>query len=131
MSIIRRIINVCALLLCVIGCSKSAQTSENKDEYYVKYVFQYSKENIHSDKATAIFTFTDEHLNSQTRNYIGTGAKDEIICGPFKRGDRITASCVLTSSITYSYNIEIQVSKNNSPFALKGSGEIIDYIIDY
>ena len=124
---ITRAIFICISLMCMVGCSKLSQT----DEYYVKYVFQYSKEDIHIDKANVSFKFTDEHLNSQTRNYYGNGTKEEVICGPFKRGDKIIASCQLSSPITYKYNIEIYISKNNSPFALKSSGSVINYIIDY
>lgn len=118
-------------LLCLIACSKPEQYIDH-DEYYVKYVFQYTKEDrVHIDIAQAVFVFTDEFLNEQTRLYAGTGTKDEIICGPFKKNDRVIASCVLSSSILYSYYIEIHISKNGSPFAFKTSGEIVDYLIDF
>lgn len=118
----------------MVGCStkeEQPQPIANADEYYVKYVMQYTKENIHMDQATATFTFTDEHLKPVTKVYVGTGGKDEIICGPFKRGNKISASCDLQSTIPYSCSIEIHVSKNNSPFAFKGSGKSIEYTIDF
>ena len=115
------------LALCLVSCSKPMQ---NVDEYYVKYVLKFCKNSVHSDKATISLTYTDVHLVSRVRTYTGTSGEDEFICGPFKRGDKITAYYKIESSILYSSSLEVYVSKNNLPFALRGEGRV-EYIIDY
>lgn len=125
------------LILFLVGvlsfsCSRP-EPQVNNDEYYVEYSLQISKVPGYINRtADIVFSFIDEYSNTQLRRYIGVGGmKDTVICGPFKRGDKIIASCSVESQVPYTHLIEIYVSKNNSPFALKSSGEVIEYTIDF
>ena len=131
--------------MCFVGCSKSEQ-NRNTDEYYVKYVFgcqiiQYGKTYAPSYSVA----FTNSDLKVQTRRYKSAG-EEEIICGPFKYGDNINVSLAhdyydnVGGSSYVQTHIEIHVSKNNSPFALRKTKEstskepyttAIQYSIDY
>lgn len=138
-SNMKKILYIIFSVFCLFNCSKS-EPQVNNDEYYAKYVIQFSKNSIHMDQARITFTFTDEHLKTQVKNYVGTSGEDEIVCGPFKLGDKIVASCDLSASIPYTYFVELLISKNNSPFALKKTKSsssqepyttLLEYIIDY
>ena len=127
----KRLLIIATAILTAISficCSNSEQQIENNDEYYVKYIFTHTKYSTYN--ATFTFTFTDEKLNQQTRTYNGTG-EEEIVCGPFKLGDKITASCSNGGSDLHKMSLDVFVSKNNYPFALRGSGYSIDFTIDY
>ena len=118
-------------MLSFIGCSKPAEQNEevkNTDVYYVKYVFTHTKNGTYN--AQFSLTFTDEKFNQQTRTYDRSG-EEEIICGPFKFGDTIKASCSNGGSSFHKVNLDVYVSKNDYPFTLRGSGNSIEYTIDY
>ena len=128
MNNMKRFIILIFSSLLLFSCSKPDPiVVENKDEYYVKYEFTYLKYSTYNTEY--LLTFTDSYLNLQTRTYTGTD-KEEIICGPFKYGDKIYASWTSSSSYPRA-TLELSVSKNNSPFALKCSGETIEHIINY
>lgn len=127
----RFLIQATALLtaiLSLVGCSKPEQRVENVDEYYVKYVFSHTKYSTYN--ASFSLTFTDEKLNQQTRTYDKSG-EEEIICGPFKYGATIKASCSNGGGDLHKMSLDVFVSKNNYPFALRGSGYSIEFTIDY
>ena len=134
------------LLLCLTACSKPVKSIEKSDEYYVKYVF--SCEVVQYGISYSIpysVMFIDSSLKQQVRNY-KTIEKEEIICGPFSYGERISISLehyyhdnVGGSSQAQSI-IDVYLSKNNSPFSLRKTESSfsqepyttsIEYIIDY
>lgn len=131
----KRILIIATALLSAIlsltGCSKSEEQNndvKNTDEYYVKYVFTHTKYSTYP--ASFSLTFTDEKFNLRTRAYDKSG-EEEIVCGPFKFGDTIKASCSNGGSSLHKVNLDVYVSKNNYPFTLRGSGNSIEFTIDY
>ena len=99
----------------------------NNDEYYVKYVFTYLKYSTYNTQY--FLTFTNSYKDIEERTYTGSG-EEEIVCGPFKYEDKIQASWTSNSSLPRA-TLELYVSKNNLPFTLRKSGNIIEYTIDF
>ena len=120
----------------LFGCKESDIEKSINDDYYVKYHY-YADGVIHS------CGFTIKYLNSVTSNSnpaVNTivhhpqseKCENEIICGPFKKGDM--AAIEMSDEISVVYRLlEIHVSKNNSPFALRKStsSKKLEYTIDY
>ena len=135
-----------ASFLAVVGCSKHNTDEFNTDEYYVKYVFtcqvvQYGK--IYPTPYTVYFT--DSNLQEQSRSF-KSGEEESVICGPFKYGNEVKLSLEhfyhdnVGGSSSANTFLEIYVSKNNSPFALRKSVNnssqnpqttTLEYTIDY
>ena len=130
----------------LLGCTKSdiendieenISNKENIDvDYYVKYHYYADGGNHHCG-------FNITYLNSVTSNSnpavntIAHKAKsktveNEIICGPFKKGDKASIEMSNESSVV-SRLLEISVSKDNSPFALRKStnSNKLEYTLDY
>lgn len=130
----KRILIVFGLMLLLFGCSDD---SDHKSEYYVKYHFLCS-DGFHYIRFTANYTNEKKQtvrvsFGENTSNYNGSRKyEDEIICGPFKYGDNVSLSLTNQISVT-SRLLEISVSKDNSPFALKESknSSSISYTIDF
>ena len=129
----------------LLGCTKSdiendieenISNKENIDvDYYVKYHYYADGGNYHCG-------FNITYLNSVTSNSnpavntithkASKTVENEIICGPFKKGDKASIEMSNESSVV-SRLLEISVSKNNSPFALRKStnSRKLEYTIDY
>lgn len=117
------------LILIVLFCGCSNSSEEDialKATYYVKYSFKCGN-SLYYCSFTA--NYMDEKLQMRSRSYgkyvpASEGKKsysDEIVCGPFKYGDHVVLTITDHMNITNSI-VEISVSENNSPFALKASG---------
>ena len=96
------------------SCSKETEP-ENNDEYYVKYIV--NSPTIYSTTRTAT-------IRSETNsfvNYTFTNYQWETIIGPVSLGfnSSVSASHNTTNLAQTYMNVEIHVSKNNGPFALK------------
>lgn len=142
-----KIILFCVTLCCLFACSKEDENDEvvknsepaKKNEYYVKYHYQangnqqycefdivyVNKETENSNPAVSTISFKYPYVKS---SYID----QELICGPFEYGDK--ASLRMTNEYSVDARLlEIHVSKNNSPFALRKSttNNTLEYTIDY
>ena len=121
------------------GCSKPDPLPK-KDEYYVKYVFEATNDvdyesrywsccvSYTSEKGQVIVDFKPvDHLSY------------EVVTGPFEYGSKVFAT--LYGDGFPNTSIQIFVSKNDSPFELKGTengtnkgvenGTELEYTIDY
>lgn len=110
----------------VISCDKE---NDNilKDEYYVKYIVNSSTAYVDGGKSlsrTAQITLE----NNANKSFIFNNSTWETTIGPVKKefhaslSARFNASNVLGGRPERTYiSVEIQVSKNNGPFALKAS----------
>ncbi len=147
-EMMKRIMYLCVLALSLVGCNKDTKETpaEVASEYYVKYVF--SCKIIQYGKAYSTdysVTFIDSGLQEQTRKY-KTVDEEELICGPFKYGDKMSISLKhyysdnAGGSSTAQTLLDVYVSKNNSPFALRKSESSssqrpnttsLEYVIDY
>ncbi len=91
---------------------------ENKDEYYVKYIVK--SQTIYSTSKVAQIKME----NNSTEEFAWGNGNWEMTIGPVKKG--FNASCDARHDVsqvlarTY-IDIEIHVSKNNGPFALKAN----------
>ena len=126
-----RLVLCFALLLCLAGCSKSAQSINNNDEYYVKYVFEGGNTTGYNIYRNCKITFTGETGKQVDMSFGTSHLSYEMITGPFKYHDKVSATFD-GGGFTY-MSIQIYVSKNNSPFALKclSNGGYLEYTIDY
>ena len=140
-----KIVKFLLCLICVlpmIGCSEGEfdETETGKGElneietaeYYVKYCFGGQTYNRKYDFSVKFTTILNNLITQHVASYEGWASRisDELVCGPFKLGDTVSLK-MSYSSMTNTY-LEIHVSKNNSPFALKESGSgYIEYEIDY
>lgn len=122
---------ILAFVLFISGCEKCDCGS---DDYYIKYetygTTQYVGHNLDisiSMENSEITTFTT-----------GPQGSWETVIGPVKKGFTASIS-VETSHTDLTLEASISVSKNDSPFALKASGESddlseplqIEYTIDF
>jgi hypothetical protein len=105
------------------GCEKEVPNSNvdnntNNDEYYVKYVVTSSS--IYSVSRTAQINSE----NNSKSSYTFSNSPWEVTIGPVKKGFNASLNANINTSqiLAKTYiNVEIQVSKNNAPFALKAS----------
>ena len=146
------------LALCLFACSKENETDdeinrnteqeipanetqepENKIEYYVKYHFYangyqhycgfdivyVNKETPNSNPAVSTISYQYPYVQSKVID-------KELICGPFEYGDKLSIKMIKENSVVTRL-LEIYVSKNNSPFALRKStdSKSLEYMIDY
>ena len=102
---------ILVILISLSSCNKDKDKDEMgiSDEYYVKYVIKgngtyiyFSDFSVNTDQGNVSFSGYQYHSWNQTY-------------GPVRKGFR--ASVSVGSSVT----VEIYVSKNNGPFALKAS----------
>lgn len=129
----------------LLGCDKNDieedinnNEKENVD-YYVKYHY-YGNGGLHfcyfnitflnsvtSNSNSAENTIVYKYPEFQTRHI-----EDEIICGPFKKNDKVAIKMTNESSVVNRL-LEIYISKDNSPFALRKSttSNKLEYTIDY
>lgn len=121
-----------ASLVAVIGCSKPELEQQiNKDEYYVKYLFEETNRVGYNIYRNCSISFTSEkgqvEMVFNTVNYLS----HEVITGPFKYNSKVYAT--LDGGGFQNTSIQIFVSKNDSPFVLKGmtNENKLEYIIDY
>jgi len=105
-----------------LGCEKEDSNDtniivENYDEYYVKYIV----------KSSSIYTLSrTAQISSENSNnsFTFNNSSWEVTIGPVKKGFYASLSARFNTSqiLAKTYiNVEIQVSKNSSPFALKAS----------
>lgn len=146
------------LAFCLFSCSKENETDEEinkkteqakteqetqvpaeKIEYYVKYHFSanggshycgfdivyVNKETSNSNPAVNTISYQYPYVQSKVID-------KELICGPFEYGDKASLQMTKESSVVTRL-LEIYVSKNNSPFALRKStnSNLLEYRIDY
>lgn len=145
------------IVLFVLLCLAACQKNENQDEYYVKYLYQAQflvNNNPQSMPDGYTFTYTDYDLSQHEVTSITSTKKIDLVCGPFKYNDKISASIQYEtiennykrvwgdywekqlqttygySSFDYMTSIEIYVSKNNSPYVQRDlvNGE---YVINF
>lgn len=102
-----------ATVLMMVACSDYNSPQQNNDEYYVKYTIK---------SAGAYYYFSDIYYT----DVYGIGSAEKghsvrswtVTIGPVKKGFR--------ASVRNDYgtgNNQIEISKNNGPFALKASGQ--------
>lgn len=144
----KKIVKFLLYLICVlpfIGCSEGEIDDIEKNEesitseYYVKYCYGCETLNRKYVFYVEYTSVSNNSIIQFVNSYEGWANKfsDEKICGPFKYGDHVSLK-MNYSSMSNTF-LEIYISKNNSPFALKkydyisntsGTG-YIDYTIDY
>lgn len=115
----------------------SNQSEVKESEYYVKYVFSCGN-NVYFCMYTAQYinekgvVCSKKYGANTTASHGSRFYSDEITCGPFKFGDRPSLDITNQQSISYR-QLEIHVSKDGSPFAIKASSNSshIDYTIEY
>lgn len=99
------------------------------DSYYVKYAWtvqhKYSNGPFIVSYKNNNGQFIEKSYSSVPSSRYTTEMNDELICGPFTYGD--TTEMNITN--TFPEILEIYVSKNNSPFALKAMSR--DYNLVY
>lgn len=132
MNKIKNLISIILILFCCIGCSKLEPEQQiNKDEYYVKYLFEGTNRIGYNVYRDCNISFTSESgqvkMAFNTVNHLSY----EVITGPFKYNSKVYAT--LDSGGFPNTSIQILVSKNDSPFALKGMTNEgrLEYIINY
>lgn len=101
------------------GCEKESTVEvKNNDAYYVKYIVK--SRTIYSLSRTA-------RIKSENNSNIGltfNNSQWEMTVGPVQQGFRssINASYDTSQNLAQTYiDVEIHVSKNNGPFALKAN----------
>ncbi len=114
----------------VVGCSKP-EPQVNNDEYYVKYLFEGTNRVGYSVYRDCNISFTGEKGQVEMAFQAIIGLSYEVVTGPFKRNSKVYAT--LDGGGFPNTSIQIFVSKNDSPFALKGMTNEgrLDYTIDY
>ena len=124
-----------ASILSIMSCSKNDSdmndNHENNVEYYVKYHW-FTNGVINGQAHFCIYDIkyvssisSNNSPITNTINYSYPSTKkhqieDEVICGPFKKSDKVSIE-IFNEKSEFSKLLEIYVSKNNSPFALKSS----------
>ena len=121
-----------ASFFAVISCSKPEHDSRtNNDEYYVKYLFEAANNvgDTHYRDCSISFTSDEGQVKMAFKTVLRLS--HEVVTGPFKYGSRVYAT--LNGGGFPKTSIQIFVSKNDSPFALKrmDNGGRLDYTIDY
>ncbi len=115
-----------SLVFMSTGCSNDDDLELKKGIYYVKYSFTCGN-SLHL--CSFVIKYTDGNLQTSSKSYgknpsaskAQKSYTDEIICGPFNYGDHVELE--ITNAVNvYNRSLEISVSKDNSPFALKVSG---------
>ena len=106
------------LAVSISGCEQDEQTIENNDEYYVKYVV----------KSRSIYSLS---VNAEVKMDYGSNKSFEfnkgnweLIVGPVRKGFRAKCNAEFDTSknLARTYiDVEIYVSENNGPFALKAN----------
>ena len=113
----------------VVGCSKP-EPQTNNDEYYVKYLFE-AKNNVGYNRYwDCNISFTGEKGQVEMAFQSVYQLSYEVVTGPFKYNKKVYATL---DSGFQNTSIQIFVSKNDSPFALKcmENGSRLEYTIDY
>lgn len=118
----------------VVGCSKPEPEEQqtNKDEYYVKYLFEATNNVGYGSRYwDCSISFTSEKGQLEMAFPTVNRLSYEVITGPFGRNAKVYAT--LDGGGFPNTSIQIFVSKNDSPFALKGmeNGSKLEYTIDY
>lgn len=113
----------------VVGCEPEPQA--DNDEYYVKYVFDGTNRvgyNIYRDCKVS---FTGEKGQVEMVFKTVRQLSYEVVTGPFKYNSKVFAT--LDGGGFPNTSIQILVSKNGSPFSLKGTdnGGRLEYTIDF
>lgn len=119
-------------ILSLNGCSKSElEQQTNKDEYYVKYLFEGTNSVGINFYCNCNISFTSEKGQVEMTFNAVNHLSHEVITGPFKRNSKVYAT--LDADRFPNTSIQIFVSKNNSPFALKGMTNegMLKYTINY
>ena len=102
--------SILVILIALSSCKKDETNTTTNDDYFVKYVIK--------GNGTYIY-FSDFSVNTDQGNVSFSGYQYKSwnqTYGPVKNGFRASVS-VKSSLVT----VEIYVSKNNGPFALKAS----------
>ena len=116
----------------VVGCSKTeAHQQANNDEYYVKYLFEGTNRVGYNVYRDCKISFTGEKGQVEMAFNSVIQLSYEVVTGPFKYNSKVYAT--LDGGGFPNTSIQIFVSKNDSPFALKGmdNGDRLEYTIDY
>lgn len=119
-------------ILSLNGCSKSElEQQTNKDEYYVKYLFEGTNNVGINFYCNCNISFTSEKGKVEMTFNAVNHLSYEVITGPFKRNSKVYAT--LDGDRFPNTSIQIFVSKNNSPFALKDMTNegMLKYTINY
>ena len=142
-----KIILFCLTLCCLFACSKEDENNEvvknsepaNKNEYYVKYHYQANGfqhycgfDIVYVNKETENSNPAVNTISYQYPNVQSYRIDQELICGPFEYGEKASLRMTNENSVLARL-LEIYVSKNNSPFALRKSttNNTLEYTIDY
>ena len=119
-------------LFMAVGCSKPEPEQQiNKDEYYVKYLFEGTNRVGYSVYRDCNISFTSEKGQVEMAFNTVNHLSHEVITGPFKYNSKVYAT--LDGGGFPNTSIQIFVSKNDSPFAFKGmtNEDRLEYMIDY
>ena len=122
---------VLASLVAMTGCSKvEPEPLPDNDEYYVKYAFTGNNERGFFRDCKISFTTERKEQLEMTFSTINV-LSYEVVTGPFKYDSKVYATLYGEKLLISS--IQIFVSKNDSPFALKGMTNEgrLEYTIDY
>ena len=123
---------VLVTFVAVVGCSKpEAHQQANNDEYYVKYLFEGTNRVGYNVYRDCKISFTGEKGQVEMAFNSVIQLSYEVVTGPFKYNSEVYAT--LDGGGFPNTSIQIFVSKNDSPFALKGmdNGSRLEYTIDY
>ena len=116
----------------VVDCSKpNPLPNTNNDEYYVKYVFTATNNVGYNRYWDCNISFTGDKGQVEMQFQTVYQLSYEVVTGPFKYNTKVFAT--LDGGGFPNTSIQIFVSKNDSPFALKGmeNGSRLEYTIDY
>lgn len=112
-----------ALVIVNFGCSSDNDTITESDEYYVKYIVK--SRSIYSVPITArIKSENNSNIEFSIRNGVW-----EMTVGPVRKKfqSSLNASYDTSQTLAQTYiDVEIHVSKNNGPFALKSNNSSTD-----
>ena len=132
----KRLLIIATALLAALSslnsCSKpDPLPNTNNDEYYVKYLFEGTNRVGYNVYRDCKISFTGEKGQVEMEFQTIIGLSHDVITGPFKYGSKVYAT--LDGGGFPNTSIQIFVSKNDSPFALKGMTNEgrLEYTIDY
>lgn len=118
---------IVGLTLLVSACGKNDDSSGS---YYVKYSGATSTKHL----AMSNYTYTNEKGTTSSYRSSGFSTNFSVTIGPVNKGfmASVNCNCDETPALINTIKVDIEVSKNGEPFALKASGGgSASYIIDY
>ena len=117
-TIMKKLIAVFLISIVAFGCEDPNVEETNLDEYYIKY--EVSISTMYSNQVCKA-TIKDEKGNMQT---FVPGRSFEIIIGPVNKGfNALLIATPVSSAPPAEIFLTLSVSKNDGPFAQKGTND--------